>query len=235
MRRANVGRACEPHARRVVSFGVKLLRSIRSVRLCIALVLGVVTSVGVAWGFNGLTESSATWESQLWMEDETNGIVIFKRQDLGWRTITQFRAVRQDGSEKMEIGGGGTVIEREYSRAKKKPRELVTFVAGSDSLWIRSAGFPLICVEMGAYVGPEMPSTEYGFLRLHKDVRTLPASPLWGGLAVNTACYGAAWYPLLAVPGILRARLRRRKGKCGACGYDMRGLTAATCPECGER
>lgn len=56
--------------------------------------------------------------------------------------------------------------------------------------------------------------------------------PVWPGFAVNTAVYASlAWAPLGAWR-LGRARLRRRRGACVACGYDVRGLQA--CPECGR-
>lgn len=46
------------------------------------------------------------------------------------------------------------------------------------------------------------------------------------------------WLPLTAcamplVVGRLRGRLRRRRGQCSQCGYDLRA-TPGTCPECGS-
>lgn len=34
---------------------------------------------------------------------------------------------------------------------------------------------------------------------------------------------------------LARRRLRRKRGQCLACGYDLRGSTTATCPECGDQ
>lgn len=43
--------------------------------------------------------------------------------------------------------------------------------------------------------------------------------------------------PVLLVPGVILWLLGRRRikpGHCRGCGYDLRGLPAAGCPECGE-
>lgn len=65
--------------------------------------------------------------------------------------------------------------------------------------------------------------------------RALPLGPLWDGLAVCTATYGAAWLVLLwPVAGFVRRRLRRA-GCCAGCGYSLAGLaTGVPCPECGR-
>lgn len=45
---------------------------------------------------------------------------------------------------------------------------------------------------------------------------------------------GAGWAHALWV-FVLRSRWRRRRGRCGRCGYDLAGLVAGRCPECGAQ
>jgi hypothetical protein len=76
----------------------------------------------------------------------------------------------------------------------------------------------------------------------------LPTHPLWPGLLANSAFYGVILWALWFTPGAVRRELRRRRGACVRCGYDLRGRVggidagrrsapqeAATgaCPECG--
>jgi hypothetical protein len=64
--------------------------------------------------------------------------------------------------------------------------------------------------------------------------RALPLNPIWGGMAVNVAAFAALWWVILFLPKVIRRRVRRRRGCCVACGYDLRALPArAACPECG--
>ncbi|RJP34852.1 MAG: hypothetical protein C4547_10250 [Phycisphaerales bacterium] len=45
----------------------------------------------------------------------------------------------------------------------------------------------------------------------------------------------ATLIPIIAlIRGPLRRVLRRRRGRCGHCGYDLTGNTTGTCPECGR-
>jgi len=53
--------------------------------------------------------------------------------------------------------------------------------------------------------------------------------PLWGGFLVSSGCA-----VLLAYPG-LRGRLRRRRGLCLHCGYNLNCAPRSECPECGTR
>lgn len=62
--------------------------------------------------------------------------------------------------------------------------------------------------------------------------RRLPTEPLFG-FAVNTMFYAALLAVPLSVRGI-RRHLRARSGRCWKCGYDMSGVTADCCPECGH-
>ena len=55
---------------------------------------------------------------------------------------------------------------------------------------------------------------------------------MWPGFAINTVFYAAIlWLPF--APFQLRRYLRRKRGLCIKCGYDLRGDFAAGCPECG--
>ena len=64
--------------------------------------------------------------------------------------------------------------------------------------------------------------------------RWLPYLPIWPGFAVNTLCYGAIlWLVLAVLPATLRRHFRRKRGRCLKCGYDLRGDLDKGCPECG--
>lgn len=64
--------------------------------------------------------------------------------------------------------------------------------------------------------------------------RVIPWAIHWTGALLNTLVYAAVpFVPLCLVPWI-RTLLRQRRGKCLACGYDLRGAEHAVCPECGS-
>ncbi len=66
--------------------------------------------------------------------------------------------------------------------------------------------------------------------------RLLPLRPLWIGFTANSLSYGLLLWLLIAGPFALRRLLRllrRRRGLCPACGYDLRHAEHEACPECG--
>ncbi len=83
--------------------------------------------------------------------------------------------------------------------------------------------------QRGGLFDPPAAARELGV----KPMRQVPLRPRWGGFAVNTVFYGTVFW--MAVPGsmALRRRLRRRRGVCPHCGYDVAHVEHDACPECG--
>ena len=64
----------------------------------------------------------------------------------------------------------------------------------------------------------------------------LPLRPIWPGFAINTIFYAAIFVILwlLALgPFTARRFIRRKRGHCIKCGYDLRHAEHEVCPECG--
>lgn len=66
-----------------------------------------------------------------------------------------------------------------------------------------------------------------------KTMYMLPTSPLWLGVVFNAAFYGAGCYGLAIGITAARCYMRRRRGKCPSCGYELRASSSQVCPECG--
>lgn len=55
------------------------------------------------------------------------------------------------------------------------------------------------------------------------------------GLIFNAIVFGAVWMGVILWAARIRRSIRRRKGLCAICKYDLRGLAEdAVCPECGK-
>lgn len=107
---------------------------------------------------------------------------------------------------------------------------------------LRAFGWPMRCLSMHivraslptgtVWMGGVLPHGVYD-----NDPRSgmtaFPVTPIWPGLAVNSAMFGAVWWGVLWTVGEVRRRRRAGKGQCPACDYDLGGRLDDGCPECG--
>ncbi|MGI9013440.1 MAG: hypothetical protein ACR2GY_04230 [Phycisphaerales bacterium] len=61
----------------------------------------------------------------------------------------------------------------------------------------------------------------------------IPLRPIFPGFIINTLFYALIWFGALAACGFAKRTLRTRRGRCIECNYDLRGDFDAGCPECG--
>jgi hypothetical protein len=112
--------------------------------------------------------------------------------------------------------------------------------------WCVAAGWPWLAVTASSVIGPDVArggrmlttSSGVGWLRAMPnemspdDVVLLPLVPMWPGFVLDTVVFGAGWWVVAAGVVGTRRLMRQSAGRCGACGYDLRG-GAGACPECG--
>ncbi len=80
-------------------------------------------------------------------------------------------------------------------------------------------------VRVATYGVATMPSTT--------GIQQLPLRPIWPGFIINTAFYAAILWLVIPGPFALRRHIRRKRGLCVTCGYDLRHADHDACPECG--
>ena len=69
---------------------------------------------------------------------------------------------------------------------------------------------------------------------LVRQDESLPLRPLWPGFAINTVFYATILWLLTLAPFTARRMIRRKRGHCIKCGYDLSHAEHKVCPECGE-
>jgi hypothetical protein len=96
----------------------------------------------------------------------------------------------------------------------------------------------------GLFPGPGWPRRALatgGFLDLglapwdRNQPRVVPLRPIWRGVVINTISYALCICLLLTAVRTARGGLRKRRGRCPRCDYELRGALGAGCPECGWR
>lgn len=214
----------------------------------VAAVLGVVVNVLVAWG-------CALWVAAP-ASERTADLSGFARSfvpaewvvapagDAVWGEFSFSAAVTARTGMRVE---NCFVEARGVSRAEQQP---VSFVSGL--VTVQACGWPCVCLGsaclengtpphlVAALPVPAFlqgPSPRGGWTLGWNAVRLrpgLPLRPITASFVVNSLLYAAIVAGLITVPRAVRCMLRRRKGRCTACGYDRRGLSSETaCPECG--
>jgi hypothetical protein len=236
-----------------------------AIRVVVAVVLGVVTTVAVAWG-------SAAWVD---LKDGILGYqgapevppgVRFDIAELKTRTATRRGYTCCDMEPAHGFDGAAIkLFEKHYRSSQGAIRTDARHVAvdmspvwgcttadmlaqrtvqGGREYWLGDArGWPrrAFWCEMTMPAGSLCVSGVAGAIALlypaGGDVltfRALPYRPIWSGIVIDSALFGAAWSVLLLFRPT-RARLRTRRGHCPRCNYSLAasGGAAAGCPECG--
>lgn len=212
------------------------------IRALVSFILGVVTTVGVAWGLALLqtwgepeggttllspidTSVSSVMVEQVWQRGAVVRNVITLPDSRGGilRLPDMFGTVRLLEREDVDVGWGLA------HRAVENGEE----VFGGEE----ARGWP--CVALYSYATEVSdPPARHGGLRVREDPlgfdhRFIPLLPIWRGLAIDTGFYGAGWGVVLIMPVLMRGLWRKKRGRCPRCGYDVKRDFAAGCHECG--
>lgn len=214
-------------------------------RVIVFLVLGAIVNVAVAWtcAFASHTTSAVGVQSSASIPPHVPSEIDsswFKSNGIALMFLAQQSAGR--GVRMYQIGleesGGGSNGFRTFR-------------------WIHleAVGLPFPSLRALGYLG-WMPSSGEGkgsriwewhgavqrfgkvqgqilYFTYNKYARPIPLRPLWPGFAVNTLFYATLLWLLLFGPPALRRFIRRKRGRCVACAYDLRGVSHVRCPECG--
>ena len=207
--------------------------------IMLSLFLGAVVNVAVAWGCAAwprsgrlqwyLHEDHVSTRERSWLA--RSGCV--PRDDYHW-----------ERSSLKLTGLTETLVLEEWDMPWRRG-------PGRICARMMSAGWPMRAFSGGDLSPRYDPSTgDWGERRLRGAVRLgytsspgqphlaglLPLRPICPEFLVNTLFYAGLLWLLIPGPFLMRRHIRRRRGRCVKCGYDLRGaLPGAGCPECGWR
>ena len=218
-------------------------------RLVVCSVLGLVTTVFVAWGFSRrqLPSMRGLTRYEHFVGDRRDGVFVaytdasvpgvrIRVYDRDSRSLYRSRtATRLETVDRIDPGwglGSAGLLQR---IDPPQPRTGGTTVIGT--------GFPMIALWQSqdhgmwedSYVGALVfyrgwPTKPRG---LHGPRVALPFLPIWPGVLVDTGFWAGFWALPVFGSSCWRRRRRRRHGRCMDCGYDLCGSIDGGCPECG--
>jgi len=201
---------------------------------------GVVTTVGVAWGcalltpvvhhnpesWSGYEMNGGLWHTSYW---KWCGKHLYATYSESVSDLRRPRRLRPDA------------IPPWVRRPPKQERHLTEHDDGYTVFQDMGCGWPFVA---GAYAfddvhgkrGPLHQETHWVLEVGHlTDGRSLPLKPIFPGFLVNTLFYAAIWFGIFFGVAALRRFIRKKRGRCVKCSYDLRGQFDKGCPECGWR
>jgi hypothetical protein len=215
------------------------------VRILVCLILGAVTTVAVAWLIASVVdpiEPSAINVYSLALDipgqpgagRSTTPYLVFRTDLFGTSIISLMEEQEEDVLTAMRGWPSVTVINQSPPSWVYPPfrQEAVGTVArGWPCLALRHAFFESHGVTIspwevrdGILVSPE-PDPML--------LWALPLRPIWFGIVIDTlfyaAIWGGVWFGFVAG----KRAIRRKRGRCPMCGYDLRRALEKGCSECG--
>lgn len=208
------------------------------------LVLGVVINVGVAWWLNTAAVGGMQFVTLRGAEAAAKGWAVAVPPD--WDSPNLWQQTGSVGRTEVMVVAGA--FENNYGSWTSMSW------AGDQILSLQDVGWPMRALRskrFGMFEGSagvqvrsivtRFVSWRVGIMRLAppitpesgNHVTYFPARPIWPGFSFNSVLFGAIIWSALLGCTQMRRWLRRRRGVCPACGYDLKGDTASGCPECG--
>jgi hypothetical protein len=191
-----------------------------------SVVMGVVLTVGVAWGLSLWSpfQSFTGFSYHGPVESAFGGRLAGKWPDESWHESRIWgRGVRVDGwRDPVEW-----VRHMTHTRAGLPAHCLEGF-----QIWEATGETLVGMVPAPRWLGRD----RFSAIGMSWTSPAIPLLPIWRGFGLNVVMYGTAVFLLWAGPGAIRRSVRKRRGRCVRCGYDLRGLpdAEAKCPECGR-
>ncbi|MCZ6836824.1 MAG: zinc ribbon domain-containing protein [Planctomycetota bacterium] len=199
-------------------------------RIIVVILLGAIVNVAIAC-YLAYRADYTQFSSQGWQAIKHSEPLIVNKEDKLGVTFVGSVFYSRNSDQFFEIH------EVVPSWSLRYRDETPLFQQTKANSFEMASGWPLRSFKAAyLYVGtiPRAGKVIYGYeLEPIPRVRMIPTKPIWMGFFGNTA----VWAILLGMTWFLGKTslhlVRRRKGRCQKCGYDLRGAEHNRCPECG--
>ena len=224
----------------------------RLFKLILFLLLGAIVNVAVAWGCSYWTDRSIETlgtDEQLpfhWKDEEVifwgrtyvrpGRIVVHHDQTNNWYPPSEWRWPTTNTrppawSVASTVYSYPQTLEKDLDQGQLPLLELA-FGWPSCAMYYRcelSSNYAIARIRNGLDYSPE----GYSLLKSSELPHVWPLRPIWRGFVANALLYGFVLWALNFGASTARRMIRRKRGHCTKCGYDLRGAEHEVCPECG--
>ena len=131
-----------------------------------------------------------------------------------------------------EISGPGSSLWRVQQIKRSGAMRILTLWVAESDLEILANGnsgsllLPAWCLSKDRQDSAQISALLYANI-------LLPTRIIWPGFVIDTIMYAAIVWFVVFVPFATRRLIRRKRGLCIKCGYDLRHVEHEKCPECG--
>ncbi len=208
-----------------------------AIKLVVFLLLGAVVNVAVAWG-------CALWSAA----DDWRGSIDRSRSDALWKEARTLRisqdlwTPRTTDASSRWTGPGitETWIGSDHLVRRENPPVLINLGNSlSRRVVRRDYGWPARCLHrtdtLSIWDLLNRRNASNASMAQQAWWRDQPRAVTWPGFLINTLVYAVVLWFLWSTPFATRRLIRKRRGRCVRCGYDLRGAEHDVCPECGAR
>ncbi len=222
----------------------------RLTKLAVFLLLGAIVNVAVAWGCAAWVDSSQSGMSNKFavMATPQDFFWIGRRESArGAERVHSQRLARgpfnptETATSPLDLIPSWSTISHEIDLGPPEAFDIqIQDARGWPMLsmrctFLRTGAKPGLITGREVVGGYELPPRSWtrGLISGTK-LRALPYIPIPFGFVVNTLSYAA--FIGISITGASAGRrvIRRKRGHCINCGYDLRGAEHEVCPECGS-
>ena len=205
----------------------------RLFKLVLFLLLGAIVNVTVAWGctlgskrYLHSMHSHPAWSTRHVVEHE--GWMLYTQTRIGTVRAIALRPYTKSAATTVPAGS----FPRWCSIRDLPPLRHASWVRKGMVARLSEWAYGWPCVSMWyQFEGDDGLWPESSSVYLAG--RHLPIKIVWFGFVVNSLFYAGVLCLLMCGSFALRRFMRRKRGLCVACGYELRGDFSAGCPECG--
>lgn len=220
-------------------------------RFAITIVLGVLTTVVIAWIFDYQYGRETSFRKEAWQYTASTATSPGRIDHYTWRTGHGLVIIIKASIERTsDVSEGKTppFILRNHVRHLG---ENLNEDPDRTSAQVRASGWPMLALHRDIVFFIERTDTladRRGNSRLNiqrRDIGMFQAQlpvigevrlallPAWPGFGVDVALFAFGWLAFFLLIAWLRRGYRAHRGLCVACKYDLRGAEHERCPECG--